>query len=165
MPRLQSIIGGSVMVVLRRALLVAVFALVPTQILSAPAGDAAAVFSRWKAAYDANDNVAVAKLYTTNAILHGTRSNSVTVGREAITKYFTVVVNTGNKVEFQEREIMVLNDSTVLAVGFNDFLRNVGGKLNPEPARFTILLVKQGNEWLIAHHHSSLRPPPPAPKK
>jgi uncharacterized protein (TIGR02246 family) len=152
------------MVVLRRALLVAVLALVPTQILSAPADDAAAVFTRWKAAYDANDNVAVAKLYTTNAILHGTRSNNVTVGREAITKYFTVVVNTGNKVEFREREIMVLNDSTVLAVGFNDFMRNVGGKLNPEPARFTILLVKQGNEWLIAHHHSSLRPPPPAPK-
>jgi uncharacterized protein (TIGR02246 family) len=152
------------MVVLRRALLIAVFVLVPTQILSAPADDAAAVFTQWKAAYDANDNVAVAKLYTTNAILHGTRSNNVTVGREAITQYFTVVVNTGNKVEFREREIMVLNDSTVLAVGFNDFMRNVGGKLNPELARFTILLVKQGNEWLIAHHHSSLRPTPPAPK-
>jgi uncharacterized protein (TIGR02246 family) len=152
------------MVGLRRALLVAVLALVPTQVFSASPDDAAAVFTRWKAAYDANDNVAVAKLYTTNAILHGTRSNNVTVGREAITKYFTVVVNTGNKVEFREREIMVINDSTVLVVGFNDFMRNVGGTLNPEPARFTILLVKQGSEWLIAHHHSSLRPPPPAPK-
>lgn len=153
------------MIGLRRALLVTILAFVPTQTLSAPPDDAAAVFTRWKAAYDANDNVAVAKLYTTNAILHGTRSNNVTVGREAITKYFTVVVNTGNKVEFREREIMVINDSTVLAVGFNDFMRNVGGNLNPEPARFTILLVKQGSEWLIAHHHSSLRPPLPAPKK
>jgi uncharacterized protein (TIGR02246 family) len=156
--------GGTIVVGFRRALLAAILALAPTQIWSAPADDAAAVFSRWKAAYDANDNVAVAKLYTTNAILHGTRSNNVTLGREAITKYFTVVVNTGNKVEFREREIMVLSDSTVLAVGFNDFMRNVGGKLNPEPARFTILLVKQGSEWLIAHHHSSLRPPPPTPK-
>lgn len=147
-----------------RVLLMAFFALVPTQVLSGPAEDATALFAHWKAAYDANDNVAVAKLYTTNAILHGTRSNNVTVGRDAITKYFMVVVNTGNKVEFREREIMVLNDSTVLAVGFNDFMRNVGGTLNPEPARFTILLVKQGNEWLIAHHHSSLRPPPPAQK-
>jgi uncharacterized protein (TIGR02246 family) len=152
------------MIVLRRALLAAALALAPTQIWSAPADDAAAVFSRWKAAYDANDNVAVAKLYTPNAILHGTRSHNVTLGREAITKYFTVVVNTGNKVEFREREIVVLNDSTLLAVGFNDFMRNVGGKLNPEAARFTILLVKQGSEWLIAHHHSSLRPPPPTPK-
>jgi uncharacterized protein (TIGR02246 family) len=147
-----------------RTLLIAFFAVAPTQILAAPADDAAAVFSKWKAAYDANDNVAVARLYAPNAILHGTRSNNVTVGREAITKYFTVVVNTGNKVEFREHELMVINDSTLLAVGFNDFMRNVGGKLNPEPARFSILLVKQGNEWLIAHHHSSLRPPPPAPK-
>ena len=147
-----------------RAFLVALFALVSTQISAAPADDAAALFAKWKAAYDANDNVAVAKLYAPDAILHGTRSNNVTEGREAITKYFTVVVGTGNKVEFREHQLMVINDSTLLAVGFNDFMRNVGGKLNPEPARFSILLVKQGNEWLIAHHHSSLRPPPPAPK-
>ena len=31
-------------------------------------------------------------------------------------------------------------------------MRNREGKLVPEPARFTIL-VKQGNEGLIAHHH------------
>jgi hypothetical protein len=49
----------------------------------------------------------------------------------------------------------------VLAVGFNDFLRNKDGTLTPEPARFTMLLVNQGDDWLIAHHHSSLRPAPP----
>ena len=107
-----------------------------------------------------SDNVAVAKLYTTNAILHGTRSNNVTLGREAITKYFTVVVNTGNKVEFREQDLKVLNDKTILVVGFNDFMRNKDGQLTPEPARFTMVLVKQGSDWLIAHHHSSLRPPP-----
>jgi uncharacterized protein (TIGR02246 family) len=152
------------MLVLARAVLIALFALVPMQILAAPADDAAAVFAKWKAAYDANDNVAVARLYAPNAILHGTRSNNVTVGRDAITKYFTIVVGTGNKVEFREHQLMPLGDSTVLAVGFNDFMRNRDGKLIPEPARFTIVLTKQGNEWLIAHHHSSLRPPPPAPK-
>jgi uncharacterized protein (TIGR02246 family) len=155
---------GMVMLAFGRALLIALFGLLPTQVSAAPANDAAAVFAKWKTAYDANDNVAVARLYAPNAILHGTRSNNVTVGREAITKYFTIVVGTGNKVEFREHQVMVINDSTVLAVGFNDFMRNVGGKLNPEPARFSILLVKQGDEWLIAHHHSSLRPPPPAPK-
>ncbi|WP_156439771.1 nuclear transport factor 2 family protein [Bradyrhizobium valentinum] len=30
----------------------------------------------------------------------------------------------------------------------------------PEPAHFTMLLVKEGNDWVIAHHHSSLCPPP-----
>ncbi|PJG57002.1 hypothetical protein CVM73_00855 [Bradyrhizobium forestalis] len=24
----------------------------------------------------------------------------------------------------------------------------------------TMVLVKEGNDWVIAHHHSSLRPPP-----
>jgi uncharacterized protein (TIGR02246 family) len=152
------------MLSLARAFLVFALTLVSTQIVAAPADDAAAVFAKWKAAYDANDNVAVAKLYAANSILHGTRSHDVTVGREAITKYFTVVVGTGNKVEFRDHQIVALNDSNILVVGFNDFLRNRDGKLTPEPARFTMVLVKQGNEWLIAHHHSSLRPPAPAPK-
>ena len=149
------------MLTLGRVLLVAFFALAPTQVLSGPAEEAGTLFARWKAAYDANDNVAVANLYAPNAILHGTRSRTLTVGRDAITKYFTIVVGTGNKVEFVEQQLMVLNDTTIVAVGFNDFMRNREGKLVPEPARFTMVLVKQGSDWLIAHHHSSLRPPPP----
>jgi uncharacterized protein (TIGR02246 family) len=137
------------------------FALIaPTQVLAGPAEDAGALFTRWKAAYDANDNVAVAKLYSTDAILHGTRNTDLTLGREAITKYFAGIVGTGHKVEFRERELKALDDKIILVVGFNDFLRNKEGTLTPEPARFTMLLVKEGNDWFIAHHHSSLRPPP-----
>lgn len=148
------------MLAFARILLVALFALAPTQAWSGPSEEADALFARWKAAYDANDNVAVAKLYAPDAILHGTRSRTLTVGTEAITKYFTIVVGTGNKVEFVERQLMVLNDTTIVAVGFNNFMRMREGKLMPEPARFTMVIVKRGNEWLIAHHHSSLRPPP-----
>lgn len=143
-----------------RVFLVALFALAPNLVLAGPAEEAAALFARWKAAYDANDNVAVGKLYAPDAILHGTRSRTLTVGREAITKYFNIVVGTGNKVEFVEQQLVVLSPTTILAVGFNDFMRNREGKLVPEPARFTMVLVKQGNDWLVAHHHSSLRPPP-----
>ena len=148
------------MLAFSRVLLVVLLALAPTQVFSGTAEEADALFARWKAAYDENDNVAVAKLYATDAILHGTRSRDLTVGREAITKYFTVVVNTGNKVEFVEKKLVVVNPTTMLAVGFNDFMRNKDGTLTPEPARFTMVLVKQGNDWFIAHHHSSLRPPP-----
>ena len=135
-------------------------ALAPTHVFAGPAQEADAFFARWKAAYDANDNVAVANLYAAVAILHGTRSRDLTVGREAITKYFTVVVNTGNKVEFVEKTLVVVNSTTMLVAGFNDFMRSKDGKLTPEPARFTMVLVKQGTDWLIAHHHSSLRPLP-----
>lgn len=148
------------MLAFRHIILVALFASAPAQAFSGPADEANALFARWKAAYDANDNVAVAKLYATDAIFHGTRSRELTIGREAIAKYFTVVVGTGNKVEFRERELKALDDKTILVVGFNDFMRNKDGTLTPEPARFTMVLVKQGNEWFIEHHHSSLRPPP-----
>jgi hypothetical protein len=53
----------------------------------------------------------------------------------------------------------VLDDKTILVVGFNDFLRHKDGLHTPEEARFTMLLVKEGNDWFVAHHHSSLRPP------
>ncbi len=149
------------MLTLPRLLFVVLLALAPSQAFSGPAEDAGAFFAKWKAAYDANDNVAVAKLYAEDAILHGTRSRTLTIGREAITNYFKIVVGTGNKVEFVEQQLRVISPTTVLAVGFNDFLRNKDGTLTPDPARFTILLVKQGDDWLIAHHHSSLRPPPP----
>lgn len=149
------------MLTIPRLLLAIVLALIPVQAMSGPAEEAGALFAKWKAAYDSNDNVAVAKLYTEDAILHGTRSRTLTIGRDAITNYFKIVVGTGNKVQFVEQEIRVISPTTVLAVGFNDFLRNKDGTLTPEPARFTILLVKQGDDWLIAHHHSSLRPAPP----
>ena len=137
------------------------FALAPGQAFSGTTEDASALFAKWKTAYDANDNIAVGKLYADDAILHGTRSRTLTIGREAITNYFKIVVGTGNKVEFVEQQLRIISPTAVLAVGFNDFLRNKDGVLTPEPARFTLLLVKQGDDWLIAHHHSSLRPPPP----
>ena len=75
------------MIVFGRLLLLALLAMAPTQVFAGPEGEADALFARWKAAYDANDNVAVAKLYATDAILHGTRSRDLTLGREAITQY------------------------------------------------------------------------------
>src|SRR5438045_662595 len=127
------------MLAFARLLLVALFAFIPAQVFAGPTEEAAPLFARWKAAYDANDNAAVAKLYAPDAILHGTRSRDLTIGREAITKYFTGIVGTGHKVEFRERELKVLNDQTILAVGFNDFMRNKDGTLTPEPARFTMV--------------------------
>jgi uncharacterized protein (TIGR02246 family) len=154
-------VEGVTMLASSRFILAILLAFVPVQAFSEPTEEVGAVFEKWKAAYDANDNVAVAKLYAEDATLHGTRSRILTVGRDAITNYFKIVVGTGNKVQFVEQNLKVINPTTVLAAGFNDFLRNKDGTLTPEPARFTMLLVKQGDDWLIAHHHSSLRPAPP----
>ena len=50
------------------SLLVALLAMAPIQVFAGPEEEEEdALFARWKAAYDANDNVAVAKLYATDA--------------------------------------------------------------------------------------------------
>ncbi len=135
-------------------------ALICTTAHAGPAEDAASLLKRWKAAYDSNDNAAVGKLYTPDAILHGTLSRDMTVGREAITKYFTIMVGSGNTVDFLEHKISVINDSTVVVVGYNNFNVVRDGKRGPSEARFTMVVVKQGSDWFAAHHHSSPRPAP-----
>jgi hypothetical protein len=57
--------------------------------------------------------------------------------------------------------MVVLSDSAVLGTGFYEFTLIQDGKPAPTPARFTMVLVKRGSDWLIAHHHSSQRPKPP----
>jgi hypothetical protein len=54
-----------------------------------------------------------------------------------------------DEVTIQERRLVVLNDTTMLELGFYIF-RN--------PARFSFLVVKRGNNWVIAHHNSSSIP-------
>jgi uncharacterized protein (TIGR02246 family) len=132
----------------------------PACVIAGPAEDSEAFLVRWKAAYDKNDNVALSALYAANATLHGTRGRNLTVGRDEIMKYFTPVVGSGNKMEFRDKTVQVLNESTVMIVGYNDFLNNRDGKLVPFEARFSILLMRQGQEWTIAHHHSSPRAAP-----
>ncbi len=61
------------------------------------AEDANAVLDRFSAAYTSNDPEAVAKLYTKDAILLGTVSPIISIGTEAIEKYFSMIKGSGNK--------------------------------------------------------------------
>jgi hypothetical protein len=45
--------------------------------------------------------------------------------------------------------MVTLNDTTVMGIGFYKF---------KNPSRFSFVVVKRGNDWMIAHHHSSLIP-------
>ena len=125
----------------------------------APADAASAVIGRWAAAYNAGDAEGLVKLYTPDAVLLGTRSPIISQGTEAIRAYFSALVKptTGNKIVVDDRRTIVLGDlRSVLVTGFSTFLR--GSAVTPDPARFTMLIVKRGSDWLIVHHHSSVRP-------
>jgi uncharacterized protein (TIGR02246 family) len=132
----------------------------PLIAIAGPGEEANAVIDRWSAAYSSNDPDTVVKTYRPNAILLGTVSPILSEGIDAIRAYFSNLKGSGNKNAIGEWHTMVLNDNAVVVTGFYDFTRMKGGQPVPGPSRFTMLLIKDGGEWLIAHHHSSPRSQP-----
>lgn len=141
-------------------LFVALWLAWPTGAVAGPAEDASAVIDRWAAAFSANDADAVLKLYTPDAILLGTVAPNIDQGTASIRAYFSRLPGSGNKVIIGERRMVVLGDGAVLGAGFYEFTIVRDGKPTPSPARFSMVIVKRGADWLIAHHHSSQRPKP-----
>ena len=121
--------------------------------------EANAVIDRWSAAYSSNDPEAVTRNYRPDAILLGTFSPAISQGTDAIRAYFSDIKGSGAKNSIGERYTMVLNDNAVIVTGFYDFTRLKDRQAVSAPSRFTMLLIKDGGEWLIAHHHSSPRGP------
>jgi hypothetical protein len=101
-----------------RNLLAALLVVVCTSAMAGPAEDASAAIDRWAAAYSSNDPETITKLYAPNAILLGTVSPVMSIGPEAILKYFEAVRGTGNTVTIGERKFIVLANDAVLATGF-----------------------------------------------
>ena len=128
----------------------AIMTLTPTTASAGPAEDGAAAIDRWVAAYNANDLDALMKAYAPDAILQGTSEPQINVGTAELRKYFRNLPKGGSSNSIQERRMFVINDTTVLGVGFYTFK---GG-----PRRFSFLVVKRGNDWVIQHHHSSAIP-------
>jgi hypothetical protein len=126
-----------------------VFTSMPLATFAGPAEDGSAAIDRWVAAYSSNDIEALLKVYAPDAILQGTSEPQINTGTEALRKYFRGLPGSGNKVTIQERRMVVLSDTAVIGLGFYTF-RN--------PARFSFVVAKRGNDWLIAHHHSSSIP-------
>ena len=138
-----------------RTISTALLLLLPMIALAGPAEEANATVERWSAAYSSNDPEAIAKLYTSDAILLGTVSPIMSEGIDAIVKYFTPTKGSGNTNKLGERRTIVLGDNAVVVAGFYEFTRLQEGKPVPAPSRFTMLVVKRDGEWRIAHHHSS----------
>lgn len=140
--------------------LVVLILVLPTVAAAGPAEEANAVVDRFSAAYNSNDPEAVVKLYAPDAILLGTVSPVISVGTEAIRKYFSMIKDSGNRNVIQERHTIVLGDNAVVVTGFYEFTRMKEGKPVPGPSRFTMVIARDGGEWRIVHHHSSPHVPP-----
>lgn len=132
----------------------------PAVVFAGPAEEANSVVDRFSAAYSSNEPETVVSLYTPDAILLGTVSPVMSVGTDAIRKYFSMIKDSGNKNVVQDRRTIVLGDNAVVVTGFYEFVRMQEGKPVQAPSRFTMLITRSGREWRIAHHHSSPLAPP-----
>ena len=141
----------------RLALFLAALALMPVFSAAGPAEDAGAVVERWMTAFNSNDVDALVSLYAPGAILVGSTGLTLNEGREAIRGYFARLAKSGDKVVIGDRKIIVLDDNIAYATGFYEFSAVRDGQVRKSWAGFSMVLVKHGNDWLIAHHHSSHR--------
>jgi uncharacterized protein (TIGR02246 family) len=145
----------------RFVLIVALLALTSVVVRAGPADEVSAVVDRWAAAFNANDVDALVNLYTPDAILVGSTGTVRQEGRDAIRGYFRRLANSGDKVVIEDRKIVLLGDNIAYATGFYEFSAVRDRAVRKTKAGFSMVFVKQGNDWLIAHHHSSVRSGPP----
>jgi uncharacterized protein (TIGR02246 family) len=126
-----------------------------------PANEVSGAVDRWVTAFNANDVDALVNLYAPDAILVGSTGLTRQAGRDAIRGYFARLANSGDKVVIEDREIVPLGENIAYATGFYEFSAMRERKERKTKAGFSMVFVKHGNDWLIAHHHSSVRSGPP----
>jgi uncharacterized protein (TIGR02246 family) len=143
-----------------RLLIVALFTLIPAITLAGPAEDAGSVVNHWAEAFNANDVDSLIDLYAPDAIFIGTSGAGLIEGKDAIHAYFTRLANSGDKVAIDALKVIVLHDDNAFVTGLYTFAGFRHDQPRTTQAAFTMVLVKRGNEWLIAHHHSSRRSAP-----
>jgi uncharacterized protein (TIGR02246 family) len=143
-----------------QALVVLLAVLVPGMASAGPAEDVAAALEHWAATFNANDVDALVKLYTPDAVLVGTVGATLIEGSDGIRKYFSRLEKSGDKVAIGIRKVVVLDDNVAYVTGFSEFTAVRGGETRKSPAGFTMVMVKKGSDWLIAHQHSSRRSTP-----
>lgn len=112
----------------------------------------ASVLEPWKAAIDANDPESVAEVFTDEAIFQGLHPYSV--GRQGVIEYYASQP-TGIAVEYQVLQSRRLGDDAVLGYVSADF------SFPERPAVtvfLTVVAVREGLRWLIAHYQAALLP-------
>jgi uncharacterized protein (TIGR02246 family) len=143
-----------------RVLLLVLAMLAPATAFAADNDQVAAALERWEKTFNANDVAGLIKLYAPDAVLVGPTGSTLNEGTDAIRKYFSRLEKSGDKVTVGIRKVVVLDDKVAFVTGFYEFTAVRGGETRKSPAGFSMVLVKHGDEWLIAHQHSSRRSTP-----
>jgi uncharacterized protein (TIGR02246 family) len=125
--------------------------------------EVAAAGGKWAAIF-VNDNPdAILALYDDEAVLWGTLSPTLLVGKQALRGYFEMAFKAlpGHKVAFGDQLIRVYGDIAINS-GYYTFSYVKDGEAQSLPARSSFVYRKHGESWLIVDHHSSAMPAPPS---
>ena len=122
-----------------------------------PKENAYAAVEHWAAAYGSANVDEVVASYTPDALFWGTAMENLATTPEGIRAYFAELPKRSprSSVRILSCSAVRLSNDVVLFAGLYQFSR--GEQANP-PARFTLVAVKRGDRWLLAHHHSSKQP-------
>ena len=149
---------------------------VPGLAVAAPQDDAAAVVQKFLDNFSAGKNPEdVVGLFAPTAVFWGTTMTDVGSTTDAIRQYFTAnftgrPAGSTTKAKAETTQVFPISDSALLFAGRWQVDRMMAGAPDAiTELRYTFVIVKQGNDWKIAHLHSSAEPvpavPAPAPAK
>jgi uncharacterized protein (TIGR02246 family) len=144
----------------RLLVVVALLTVTPAIAFGGPAEDAHSVIGQWVEAFNANDVDSLVDLYAPDAILIGTTASNLIEGKDAVRNYFSRLEQSGDKVSIDTLKVILPLDDVAYVTGFYTFGGVRQGHPSTTKAGFTMVLVKRGSKWLIAHHHSSRRSAP-----
>ena len=154
--------GGGQMRIRSLFILGGALLLMAANAFAGPKEDVAAATAKWGETLGQDDPDKVLALYATDAVLWGTLSPTVRSDRAALRDYFVSAfkILPGLKVSFGEQLIRVYGD-TAVNTGYYTFTYTKDGESKTLPARYSIVFVKDGQNWMIVDHHSSAMPTPP----
>jgi hypothetical protein len=118
--------------------------------------------ANWAAIFVDDNPDSILALYDDGAVLWGTLSPTLLVGKPGLRGYFERAFKAlpGHKVTFGEQVIRVYGDVAINS-GYYTFSYVKDGQAQSIPARFSFVYRKRGANWMIVDHHSSAMPAPP----
>jgi uncharacterized protein (TIGR02246 family) len=118
--------------------------------------------AKWAVVFVDDNPDSILALYDDGAVLWGTLSPKLLVGKPALRGYFerAFKVLPGHKVVFGEQVIRVYGDVAVNS-GYYTFSYLKDGQTQSIPARYSFVYRKRDGNWMIVDHHSSAMPAPP----
>lgn len=134
--------------------------------MSMPAGLAAQpapadTLRAWVDAFNSRNPQRIVALYAPTAVFWGTTASTIATTPAQVWDYFKDAgQRSATRVTIDSSHPRVFGDTAVISGAYTFADVRDGASTNVRPARYTLVLHKIGDAWLIVDHHSSRVPQP-----